>query len=119
MSNKEFYEQIISGIITDEAIAHARKELDKIDKRNANRRDKTTAATTGRIDEIRSKLLPILGNETMTIAQITKIYNKNLTTPVTSAQISAWMRQLENSNYVSSINVKVPNAGARKAYCAN
>lgn len=71
MTNREFYEMVISGTVNNEVVAKAKDELAKLDKRNASRKNTKSyqkhEAETAKLIE---KMYAVLDENPMTAAQV-------------------------------------------------
>ena len=113
MTNREFYNAIVNGNITDEVIAHASEAIEKLDKALENRKNKTSpkekekAAENTKFDET---VIGVLTNEPQIEADIASALG------VTGPKARASLKRLVEAGVVTKSEVKVPKRGALKAY---
>lgn len=113
MTNREFYNAIVNGNITDEVIAHASEAIEKLDKALENRKNKTSpkekekAAENAKFDET---VIGVLTNEPQIEADIASALG------VTGPKARASLKRLVEAGVVTKSEVKVPKRGALKAY---
>lgn len=113
MTNREFYNAIVNGNITDEVIAHASEAIEKLDKTLENRKNKTSpkekekAAENAKFDET---VIGVLTNEPQIEADIASALG------VTGPKARASLKRLVEAGVVTKSEVKVPKKGTVKAY---
>ncbi len=113
MTNREFYNAIVNGNITDEVIAHASEAIEKLDKALENRKNKTSpkekekAAENAKFDET---VIGVLTNEPQIEADIASALG------VTGPKARASLKRLVEAGVVTKSEVKVPKKGTVKAY---
>lgn len=92
-------------------IAFAKAEIDKLDKKNANRKNKPSKTQEGnaKIKEDIVKALTEFG-DTMLCADIAKLLD------VSTQKVSALMRQLSDDGLVTISDVKIKGKGKVKGY---
>lgn len=110
MTNREFFNAIINANVSDELTAHATAELEKLDKRNAQRSSKPSK-TQLENEPIKAHLLEILAVKPMTASEIHEV-DENLSTQ----KISSLCRQLVDAGKLTVEEVKVPKKGQQKQY---
>ena len=93
MTNREFFNAVISAEINDEVIAHAKESLEKLDIRNAKRAERPS--------KIQKANEPMLASE---IAEKCEI---------STQKASALVKKVEG---VSVCDVKVKGKGTQKGY---
>ena len=109
MTNREFFENIINGIINDEIIAHAQEAIKKLDERNTKRRNtasKTAIANAPLIEAIKA----ILTDTPQTASEIANRVD------ITVQKASALCRQIVANGDAQVTEVKVPKKGKQKGY---
>jgi hypothetical protein len=111
MTNREFYTAISNGIINDEVKEFATEAIAKLDARNANRSAKPTK-TQQENAPIKQALLEYLSNHEgqFTEGQLGEALG------ITHNKAGALARQLVAEGAVTSVEVKLPKVGKRKAY---
>ena len=110
MTNREFFNAIISANVSDELTAHATAELEKLDKRNAQRRSKPSKIQLEN-EPIKAHLLEILAVKPMTASEI-----RNTDPNLSSSKIFPLCDQLAKEGKVSIQEIKVPKVGKRNQY---
>jgi hypothetical protein len=111
MTNREFYTAISNGIINDEVKEFANSAIAKLDTRNANRSAKPSK-TQQENAPIKQALLEYLSNHEgqFTEGQLGEALG------ITHNKAGALARQLVAEGAVTSVEVKLPKVGKRKAY---
>ena len=110
MTNREFYNAIIEGAMTEEIKAHAVAEIEKLDKRNASRSSKPTKAQLEN-EPIKEKILELLdGKEATTASMIAEGLE------ISVQKASALCRQMVEAGKLKVEEIKVPKKGMQKAY---
>ena len=69
MTKREMYEAIVNGNVTEEVVATATAEIEKLDARNAARREKVTAKQAENLQLV-EKVIAMLGDEPLTATDI-------------------------------------------------
>ena len=110
MTNREAYNAVINGEITDKVVEHFTAELAKLDKRNAQRSSKPSK-TQLENEPIKAHLLEILAVKPMTASEIHEV-DADLSTQ----KISSLCRQLVEVGKLTVEEVKVPKKGKQKQY---
>ena len=111
MTNREFYTAISEGKLTDEVKEFAASAIAKLDARNANRSAKPTK-TQQENAPIKQALLEYLTNHEgqFTEGQLGEALG------ITHNKAGALARQLVAEGVATSVEVKLPKVGKRKAY---
>lgn len=109
MTNREFYNAIINGDINDDVLAMAKAEIEKLDNRNAKRRNTPTKEqkeNEGHKQSILEALVdkPLLASEIATA------------TGLSTQKVSALGKLLEKDGKVTITDVKVKGKGTLKQY---
>ena len=110
MTNREFFNAIISANVNEELTAHATAELEKLNKRNAQRSSKPSK-TQLENEPIKAHLLEILAVKPMTASEIHEV-DADLSTQ----KISSLCRQLVEAGKLAVEEVKIPKKGKQKQY---
>ena len=110
MTNREFYNAILEGAITEEIKAHAVAEIEKLDKRNASRSSKPTKVQLEN-EPIKEKILELLDGKGATTASVIA---EGVEISVQKA--SALCRQMVEAGKLNVEEIKVPKKGMQKAY---
>ena len=110
MTNREFFNAVIKANVNDELTSHATAELEKLDKRNAQRSSKPSK-TQLENEPIKARLLEILAVKPMTASEIHEV-DAGLSTQ----KISSLCRQLVEAGKLAVEDVKIPKKGKQKQY---
>ena len=110
MTNREFFNAIISANVNEELTAHATAELEKLDARNAKRSSQPSKIQLEN-EPIKAHLLEILAVKPMTASEIHEV-DADLSTQ----KISSLCRQLVDAGKLTVEEVKVPKKGKQKQY---
>ena len=110
MTNREIFNAIINANVNDELTAYATAELEKLNKRNAQRRSKPSK-TQLENEPIKAHLLEILAVKPMTASEIHEV-DADLSTQ----KISSLCRQLVEAGKLAVEDVKIPKKGKQKQY---
>ena len=98
MTNREFFNAIVNGELTEEVIAHAQTSIEKLDARNAARKDKPSKKSLEN-EPIKEAIKSILTDEPMTASDVAEKVE------ISVQKASALLRQIEGLN-VSEVKVK-------------
>ena len=111
MTNREFYTAIVEGKLTDEVKEFASTAIEKLDTRNANRSAKPSK-TQQENAPIKQALFEYLSNHEgqFTEGQLGEALG------ITHNKAGALARQLVAEGVATSVEVKLPKVGKRKAY---
>ena len=110
MTNREFYNAIVSAKISEEITEFAEKAIAKMDEKNA-KRSNTKSATQVANDEIKVAILAQMEAEKVyTCKEISEKHE------ISTQKTSALMRQLAQSGKVEVSEVKVKGSGIVKGY---
>lgn len=110
MTNREAYNAVINGEITDKVIEHFTAELAKLDARNKARSSKPSK-TQLENEPIKAHLLEILAVKPMTASEIHEV-----DTDLSTQKISSLCRQLVEAGKLAVEDVKIPKKGKQKQY---
>ena len=106
MTNREFYNAVITNAITEEVIAHAENALVKLDERNAKRKDKPSKTQIAN-EPIIKAIAEVLTNEPMRASEIAEVVG------ISTPKASALVKKVEG---VQVTDVKVKGKGTQKGY---
>lgn len=106
MTNREFYNAVITNAITEEVIAHAQNALVKLDERNAKRAN-TPSKTQIANEPIIKAIAEVLTNEPMLASEIASAVG------ISTPKASALAKKVEG---VKVTDVKVKGKGTQKGY---
>ena len=110
MTNREFYNAIINGSMTDEVKAHATEALSKLDERNQKRSSKPTKAQLEN-EPVKTAIVDYLTIHGGAVAA-----DIAAEVDITTQKASALCRQLVESGALMVEEVKVPKKGKCKKY---
>lgn len=110
MTNREFFNAIIKANVNDELTKHATAELEKLDKRNAQRSSKPSKTQLAN-EPIKAHLLEILAVKPMTASEI-----HEADADLSTQKISSLCRQLVEAGKLAVEEVKIPKKGKQKQY---
>lgn len=113
MTNREMFEAIINGTITDEVVEKATEELKKLDERNAKRVERN-AEKAKENKPLMDKLFSLLTSEPATTATLAEAVG--LSTPKASPLLRKMVEDEGEYASVRGTEVKVPKKGKQKAY---
>ena len=102
MTKREMFEAIVNGNVTEEIVAMAKVEIEKMDARNAKRRE-TPSKTAKENAPLKEKIFEILTEVPMTAKEVGEKMG------LSTAKASALLGQIEGLN-VTEVKVK----GGRK-----
>ena len=106
MTNREFFNAVISNEINDEVIAHAKESLEKLDIRNAKRAERPSKTQKAN-EPIIKAIADLLTNEPMLASEIAEKCE------ISTQKASALVKKVEG---VSVCDVKVKGKGTQKGY---
>lgn len=106
MTNREFYNAVITNAITEEVIAHAENALVKLDERNAKRAN-TPSKTQIANEPIIKAIAEVLTSEPMLASEIASAVG------ISTPKASALAKKVEG---VHITDVKVKGKGTQKGY---
>ena len=104
MTNREFFNAVISAEINDEVIAHAKESLEKLDIRNAKRAERPSKTQKAN-EPIIKAIADLLTNEPMLASEIAEKCE------ISTQKASALVKKVEG---VSVCDVKVKGKGTQK-----
>jgi len=106
MTNREFYKAVIANEITEDVIAHATSEIEKLDARNAKRAN-TESKTQIANKPIIEAISRVLTDEPMLASKIAELCD------ISVNKASALAKKVEG---VKVVDVKVKGKGTQKGY---
>ena len=106
MTNREMLTAIVNGEITEDVIAKAKAEIEKLDARNANRKNKPSKTQIENAPII-AKIAEILTEEPMRASEIAEALG------ISTSKASALAKKVEG---VIVTDVKVKGKGMQKGY---
>lgn len=109
MTNREFYNSIINGTITEEIVAFAESEIAKLDARNDKRRN-TLSKTQEANEALKVEILSAIANGTHIASEIGKVVG------VSTQKASALLTLLVKDGKVTVADLKVKGKGSVKTY---
>lgn len=110
MTNREFFENVMNGIINDEMMEHATNAIAKLDARNARRKEMPSKKSKEN-EPIKANIIDFLNGKDFTVAsEIAKGLE------LTTQKVSALCRQLVENGMLTVTDVKVKGKGTQKGY---
>ena len=109
MTNREFYNVIASGIVTEEAIAHATASLEKMDAANEARKNKPSKTAIENAPVLEA-LTNALTADYQVAADLASAVG------VSTQKASSLLRQLVANGTAVATDIKVPKKGTCKGY---
>lgn len=109
MTNRDFYNAVISANISDELTAYATNALAKMDAANEKRRNTPTKAQKENAPVIEA-IQGVLNGELQTASDIAAAVG------ISTQKASALLRGLVTEGYAVAEDVKVPKKGVVKGY---
>ena len=106
MTNREFFNAVISNEITEEVIAHATESLAKLDIRNAKRAERPSKTQIAN-EPIVKAIADLLTAEPTRASEIAEALG------ISTQKASALVKKVEG---VQSVDVKVKGKGTQKGY---
>ena len=111
MTNREFFEAVKSGNLTPDLIAFATAAIEKLDKRNSDRKSKPSKTTLAN-QPIKEAIVAYLNKEGFIATAADIAANCGITTQ----KASSLCVQLRAANLIDSCEVKIPKKGKCNAY---
>lgn len=110
MTNREFLNAIINGEITDEVVAMAKAEIEKLDARNEKRRITMTKEQVAN-EGVKAQIVEFIGDKIAVVAsEIAQGVG------VSTQKVSALCKQLVDEDKLTVADVKVKGKGSVKGY---
>ena len=109
MTNREFYTNIINGVIGENEIAFATAEIGKLDARNDKRRNTLTKEQIAN-EGIKAKILEFIGDSTKIASEIAKGIGES------TNKVSALAMQLVASDKLIKTEVAIKGKGKVNGY---
>ena len=109
MTNREFLTAVSTNAITEDVIAHATAQIEKLDAANEKRKNKPSKTAEANAPIV-SAITDILTAEPQTATDIAGLVG------ISTQKASALLRQLVASGVAVQSEVKVPKRGTVKAY---
>ena len=109
MTNREFLTAVSTNAITEDVIAHAAAQIEKLDAANEKRKNKPSKTAEANAP-ILENITGILTAEPQTATDIAGLVG------ISTQKASALLRQLVASGVAVQSEVKVPKRGTVKAY---
>ena len=106
MTNREMFTEIVNGNLTDEVVVKAKEELEKLDARNAKRRETPSKKSVENAPIIEA-IKGVLTDEPQTATEIAEKVE------ISTQKASALLKQIDG---ITVSDVKVKGKGTRKAY---
>ena len=106
MTNREFFTAIVNGTLTEDVVAKAHEEIEKLDARNAKRAN-TPSKTQKENAPLIEKIASLLTSEPKLASELAKEME------ISTQKASALVKKVEG---VSVCDVKVKGKGTQKGY---
>ena len=106
MTNREFFTAIVNGTLTEDVVAKAHEEIEKLDARNAKRAN-TPSKTQKENAPLIEKIASLLTSEPKLASELAKEME------ISTQKASALVKKVEG---VQSVDVKVKGKGTQKGY---
>ena len=106
MTRREMFEAIVNGNITDEVVNMALHEIEKMDERNARRKNKPTKNALAN-EPIKAQILEVLTDTPMVASAVAEAVG------ITTQKASALLRQIDG---LTVTEVKVKGKSKVKGY---
>lgn len=110
MTNREFFENVINGTITEEMVEHATNAIAKLDERNAKRANQPSKKAIEN-EPIKANIVDFLNGKDFTVASE---IGKGL--ELTTQKVSALCRQMVADGTLTVTDVKIKGKGTQKGY---
>ena len=109
MTNREFYTAIVNGTLTEDVIAKAHEEIEKLDTRNAKRASKPSKKSLEN-EPIKASIREFLESGSHLASEIASGLNLSV------SKVSALCRQMVGDGLLTVEDVKVKGKGTQKSY---
>lgn len=109
MTNREFYTAIVNGTLTEDVIAKAHEEIEKLDARNAKRSAKPSKKSLENAP-IKKSIAEFLTDGSHLASEIAKGLDLSV------SKVSALCRQMVDDGVLTVEDVKVKGKGTQKSY---
>lgn len=109
MTKREFLENVIAMVESDEIKAFAQSEITKMDERNAKRKDRPSKKSVEN-EPIKKAIVEFVGEESRLASEIAKGVE------ISTQKASALCRQLVTDGVLAVTEVKVKGKGKQKSY---
>ena len=109
MTNREFYTAIVNGTLTEDVIAKAHEEIEKLDARNAKRSAKPSKKSLENAP-IKESIAEFLADGSHLASEIAKGLDLSV------SKVSALCRQMVDDGILTVEDVKVKGKGTQKSY---
>ena len=109
MTNREFYTAIVNGTLTEDVVAKAHEEIEKLDARNAKRASKPSKKSLENAP-IKDSIAEFLADGSHLASEIAKGLDLSV------SKVSALCRQMVGDGILTVEDVKVKGKGTQKSY---
>lgn len=110
MTNREFYQFIITNVEDEAIVTHAKEALASLDARNAKRNTQKSAKREAEYTPIEESIVAVLNETAQTTSEIASKVG------LTTSKVSPRCKALVEKGLAVEVEVKVPKVGLRKAY---
>ena len=115
MTNREFYTNIVNGVLTEAEKDFATAALVKMDETNAKRKEKNAEKPSKKAEEnapLVAEAITVLGTETKIAADVAAAMN------ISVQKASVILRQAVAEGKATVEDIKIPKKGTVKGYTA-
>lgn len=109
MTQREFFSAVAESEVSEELIAYATAQIEKLDAKNANRSSKPSKKSIEN-EPIKAAILDLLTNEYQPAATIAAALD------ISTSKASALLRQLNTEGRIEVEDIKIPKKGKCKGY---
>lgn len=109
MTQREFYTAITESEVSEELIAYATAQIEKLDAKNASRSSKPSKKSIEN-EPIKTAILDLMTDEYQPAATIAAALD------ITTSKASALLRQLHTDGKIGVEDIKIPKKGKCKGY---
>lgn len=109
MTNREFFTAIVNGTLTEDVIAKAHEEIEKLDARNAKRASKPSKKSLENAP-IKDSIAEFLADGSHLASEIASGLDLSV------SKVSALCRQMVGDGVLTVEDVKVKGKGTQKSY---
>ena len=109
MTQREFYTAITESEVSEELIAYATAQIEKLDAKNANRSSKPSKKSLEN-EPIKAAILNAMTDEYQPAAAIAAALD------ISTSKASALLRQLHTDGKIEVEDIKIPKKGKCKGY---
>ena len=107
MTNREFYQNVIAANISDEMSDYAQSLIDKLDRKNENRKNSTSPKQKANAD-LKTEIYNFIAENPDRAVTAKELADKYSTpeNPITTQKISALMKQMTDTGIITVFKAK-------------